>query len=106
MFDLNSVFIDKFFIKVFNQNEVLLKINPVTELVGVMVYDSSGRRLGKIRKVLRNDNKNNFKSLVVKNKFYSKPVLVERGQIEIMRKNVILNVESLKQGNGRKKRTR
>jgi sporulation protein YlmC with PRC-barrel domain len=100
-----SVFIDKSFIKVFNQNEVLLKINPVTELVGVKVYDGSGRKLGRVSKVLRDDNKNNFKSLVVKDGFFRRPLLVDRSHIEIMKKNIILNVESLERskGKGRKR---
>ena len=93
--NFRSVFIDKSFIKVFNQNEVLLKINPVTELVGVRVYDGSGRKLGKVSKVLRKNNGNDFDSLVVKDGFFARPSLVDRSHIEIMKRNIILNVESL-----------
>ena len=92
-FSLNHEFIDKQFIKVFNENEVLLNINPVTSLKGRSVYDSSGRNLGKVRKVLRDNNKNDFRSIVVKGKFFSKPILVEKSSIDIMKKNIILNVE-------------
>lgn len=94
-FSLRSVFIDKLFIKVFNQNEVLLKVNPVTELLGVKVYDGSGRKLGKIKKIVRGNNNNDFKSLIVKDGFFARPLLIDRSQIEIMKRNVILNVESI-----------
>lgn len=86
-------FIDKQSIKVFNQNEVLLKINPVTSLKGLSVYDTSGRRLGKVKKVMRSDNNNDFTSLVVKDKFYSKALLIEKDKIDIMKKNIILNID-------------
>lgn len=105
LFKMHSVFIDKSLIKVFNQNEILLKINPVTELIGIKVYDGSGRKLGKIQKVIRNNNKNDFTSLVVKDGFFKRPLLVDRSQIEIMKKNIILNVESLERSKikGKKK---
>lgn|GEM_PF-1959446 len=89
------VFIDRQFIKVFNQNEVLLAINPITTLRGLSVYDTSGRNLGKVRKILRQDNRNEFTSLVVRNKFYSRAVLIPKDKIDIMKKNIILNIDYL-----------
>lgn len=88
-------FIDKSFIKVLNQNEALLNINPVTNLKGLSVYDTSGRMLGKIVKVLRKDNRNEFTSIVVKNKFYSRSILIPKDKIDIMKKNIILNIDYL-----------
>ena len=77
-------FIDRSFIKVLNQNEALLNINPVTSLKGLSVYDISGRKLGKVVKVLRKDNSNSFSSIVVKNRFYSRPILIGKDKIDIM----------------------
>ena len=92
-FGLGSIFIDRSFIKVFNQNEVLLNINPVTSLKGRQVYDVSGRKLGKVRKILRKDNDNNFTSIVVKDRFYKKPILIGKDKIDIMKKNIVLNID-------------
>ncbi len=91
----SSTFIDKSLIKVFNQNEAVLNINPVTALKGLAVYDTSGRRLGTVRKIIREGNSNNFKSLVVKNRFYSRAILIEKDKIDIMKKNIILNIDYL-----------
>lgn len=102
-FSFNSEFIDKNFIKVFNKNEVLLNTNPVTALKGLLVYDNSGRKLGKVKKVLRKDNKNDFKSLIVKDKFYSRPILVEKDKISIMKKNIVLNIDYVEYSDNLKK---
>jgi sporulation protein YlmC with PRC-barrel domain len=97
--NLSPEFIDRSFIKVFTQNEVLLNINPVTTLKGLSVYDSSGRELGKVRKILRADNKNNFTSLVVKHRFYSRPILIPKDKIDVMKKNIVLNIDYLEYSN-------
>lgn len=99
-----SVFIDRSFIKEFNQNEVLLTINPVTILGGLSVYDKSGRKLGKVRKVLREGNKNKLKSLVVRDKFYSRSILIPKDKIDIMKKNIVLNIDYLEYSNNIKKK--
>jgi sporulation protein YlmC with PRC-barrel domain len=92
-FSISKEFIDRAFIKTFDQNQILLKINPVTSLKGLKVYDMSGRKLGKVIKVLRQSNTNNFTGLVIKNRFFSRPILVEKEKIDIMKKNVILNID-------------
>lgn len=102
-FSFSYTFIDKAFVKVFKQQEVVLNINPVTFLRGLYVYDKSGRKLGKVRKVLRDNINNDFKSLVVKDKFYSKSILIEKDKIDIMKKNIILNIDYLEHTNSIKK---
>jgi sporulation protein YlmC with PRC-barrel domain len=103
-FSMFKQFIDKSFIKTFNQDQILLKINPVLSLRGLKVYDKSGRRLGKVRKVLRQDNGNNFTSFVVKDKFYSKSILIGKDNIGIMKKNIILNMDYDKESRTLRKR--
>jgi sporulation protein YlmC with PRC-barrel domain len=92
-FSMYKQFIDKVFIQTFNQDQILLKINPVLSFKGLKVYDKSGRKLGKVRKVLRSDNTNNFTSLVVRDRFYSRSILVGKENIAIMKKNIILNMD-------------
>ena len=99
-----STFIDKSFIKVFNQNEALLNINPVTSLKGLSVYDTAGRDIGKVRKVMRPDKRNDFTSLVVKNRFYSRSVLIPKDKIDIMKKNIVLNIDYLEYSDQLKKK--
>jgi sporulation protein YlmC with PRC-barrel domain len=104
LFSTHKEFIDKAFIKTFNQDQILLKINPVPSLKGLKVYDRSGRKLGKVRKVLRQDNRNDFTSLVVKDRFYSRSILVGKSNIGIMKKNIILNMDYDKNSKNLKRR--
>lgn len=97
-------FVDRPLIKVLNRNQALLRINPVTSLKGLSVYDTSGRKLGKVTKVMRHDNSNNFTSIVVKNKFYSRQILIEKDKIDIMKKNIILNIDYLEYSEGLKEK--
>ena len=90
---MSKEFIDRSFIKSFSQSQILLSINPVTSLKGLTVYDISGRKLGKVKKVLRKDHTNSFTSLVVKGRIFSRPILIEKEKIDIMKKNIILNVD-------------
>ena len=71
-------------------DKIMLSINPVILLKGKLVFDADGKKLGKVVKVERKDKTNNFQTLVIKKKFYSKSKEVPRSEIDVMKKNIIL----------------
>lgn len=70
---------------------VILGIDPVTSLVGKLVFDADGRKLGKVTKVGRKGCSNLFVDLAVKKRFFSKELRIPKDHVAVMRKNVILN---------------
>ncbi|MBR9691879.1 hypothetical protein GOV06_03765 [Candidatus Woesearchaeota archaeon] len=71
--------------------KIMLSIDPVMLLVGKDVFDADGRLLGKVIDVVRKSKLNNFKSIIVKRKFYSKGVEIPKSEIKTSKKNIILN---------------
>ena len=73
-----------------SDESIVLSIDPVTELVGKHVFDADGRNLGKVSRLNRDDSKNDFESLIVKKRIYSKGILIPKKEIDVMKKNIIL----------------
>lgn len=74
-----------------SRKSVMLSIDPATMLRGKVVFDSDGRRVGKVKMVVRKGLTNSIESIAVKRKFYSRAVRFKKSDIEVMKKNVILN---------------
>jgi sporulation protein YlmC with PRC-barrel domain len=70
--------------------KILLSIDPIFLLNGKSVFDSDGKKLGKISKIMQLGNYNDFDAIIVKRKFYLPGIRVEKSQIEVMHKNIIL----------------
>lgn len=84
------VYIDKANFEVFSTNAIVLKIDPVTLLKGKLVFDSTGRKVGTVKKINRDDTTNKFKSIEVKGKIYKRKAIIKASQIATMQKNIIL----------------
>ncbi len=65
MFEVDQ-YIDENYIKSLSQDGAVLKSIPVTEYVGMEVYDSMGKKVGKIMDVSRSKMTNTLNSLKVK----------------------------------------
>lgn len=89
----NKLYIDKDYIEKFSADGIVLKINPISQIIGKIVFDMDGRNLGKVKKVNRKSNANAFDSISVKNGIFSKEKIIYANQIEVIKKNIILNVE-------------
>ncbi len=72
-------------------NKAMLSIDPVILLIGKEVFDVDGKRLGKVSKVIRKNNINDFEAIVVKKKIYSKGIEIPKSNIDVLKKNIILN---------------
>ena len=87
-----NLFIDKEYFTIDFEQAMMLKIEPVTSLIGKIVFDVDGKRIGKVQDIERSNNSNDFKAILVKKNIFSKPVVIEKKKIEMAKKNVILNV--------------
>ena len=79
------------YIDQFHEDSVLLKINPVSTLIGKVVFDKDGKRVGRVKKIVRTSTANNFKEIIVKRNNFSKAKHIKKGDMEVIAKNIILN---------------
>jgi len=91
-----SKLISKFFVGIeylgdVSEESIVLSIDPVTELIGKHVFDADGRNLGKVARLNRKGTENNFDEIVVKKRIYSKGITIPKKDIDVMKKNIILN---------------
>ncbi|MFH1771019.1 MAG: PRC-barrel domain-containing protein [archaeon] len=86
-----KVFVDKEYVASESENAIVLSTDPVINLIGKIVFDSQGTKVGKVIDLDRQTNANNFKALIVKKKPYSKPMLIPKDDVDIFKENIILN---------------
>jgi sporulation protein YlmC with PRC-barrel domain len=87
---VKRVFIGKEFFKSYTADAIMLRIDPVTNLVGKQVFDSTGKRVGKVVELKRKGTGNSYTELRVKKNLYSKSIFIPKKDIKIAKKNVIL----------------
>lgn len=85
-----SFYVDKAFFNTVD-NKAMLSIDPVPLLKGKQVFDLDGKKLGKVVKVNRKNNNNDFESLTVRKRFFSKSIRIPKSEIDVMKNNIILN---------------
>ena len=88
-----NIFIGKEFFQSESKKAIVLNIEVVLNLFNKKVYDSVGRYLGIVKKVLRKSNSNTFSELIVKKSFYKKPLRIKKKEVSVAKKNIILNKE-------------
>ncbi len=93
MVDKRDVFIGKEFFRGESEKSIMLKIEPVTNLIGKQVFDTAGKRVGSISDVKRKSNSNNYMDLMVKKAIYRKAFAIPQKDIAIAKKNIILKKE-------------
>ena len=85
-----EVFIARSFVRAFDSDSIILKISPATSLVGKIVFDRDGKRIGKVFCVARVGTSNQIKQILVRKSPIAKPVSVPKKDIDVMDKNIIL----------------
>ena len=85
----SKFYIDSTFFKS-AEDKIILSIDPIISLIGKEVFDSDGKKLGKVVDVLRKDHKNDLKAILIKRKFYSKKKEIPKIDISVSKKNIIL----------------
>ncbi|MEE9525870.1 MAG: PRC-barrel domain-containing protein [Candidatus Woesearchaeota archaeon] len=74
-----------------SEKNIMLSIDPVLLLLGKEVFDADGKKLGKVKGVIRDNDTNSFKTLIVKRKLYSRKQKIPKADIKVSKKNIILN---------------
>jgi len=88
-----DIFIGKEFFRGESEKTIMLKIEPVVNLIGKRVFDSTGKKVGIVREIKRKANSNNYTDLVVKKSIYKRSFTVPKKDIEVAKKNIILKKE-------------
>ena len=83
-------YVDKTFFNTVG-NKAMLSIDPVLLLKKKQVFDVDGKKLGKVIKVNRKSNANDFESITIKKRFFSKGIKIPKSEIDVMKNNIILN---------------
>ncbi|MCA9477584.1 MAG: PRC-barrel domain-containing protein [Nanoarchaeota archaeon] len=87
-----NLFIDKeYFNKEFDE-AMMLQIEPVTSIIGKLVFDVDGKKIGKVKDIERTNHGNDYKALLVKKTIFSKPKIIEKKNVDVTKKNVLLKV--------------
>lgn|SRR3989338_4124563 len=86
-----DLFIDLSYVEKLFAQSIILKINPVTRYIGMKVYDADGKFLGKVRDIVRKTNTNKIDAIIIKRGLFLKYLEVPVIEIEVEKKNIILN---------------
>ena len=85
------LFVDKDYCEPENVDSIILKIDPITMLKGKIVFDSEGKRLGKVVGFERTGVRNTCDVILVRKNVFKKPISIPYSAIETSKKNIILN---------------
>lgn len=72
------------------KSALLLKDEPYYTLLGRIVYDAEGKRLGRVKHLYQIDHTNEFESFLVKKGIFSRTRLIEREKIQVSKKGILL----------------
>ena len=86
---ISKLFLGKEFLNV-SEDAVMLSIDPVTALEGKRVFDADGKKMGKVKEVIRKGNTNTLSAIMIKKNFYSSAIKIPKDDIDISKKNIIL----------------
>ena len=84
------MFINKEYVSSNVEEIIMLSIEPVIDLIGKLVFDSEGRRLGKVTDVERDNSSNTFTSVIVGRGFLAKHFIIPKQDINVHKMNIIL----------------
>lgn len=86
-----KLFIGREFFETDSEDAIMLSIEPVTLIIGKQVFDSLGKKVGKVVDLERADTDNQFRALIIKKRIYFRPFTVPRSAVTITKHNVLLN---------------
>jgi sporulation protein YlmC with PRC-barrel domain len=85
-------YIGREYIQSLTQSGAVLKILPVKELMGLVVYDLNGKKLGKVKAITRSKKTNSIVSFTVERGFRKEDAVFSGKDIKEVGKGVILKV--------------
>ena len=69
---------------------LLFNMDPFYILPGRRVYDSDGRKLGRVIRAVQIGGTNDFEALLVRKHFFSRTLRIKKERIEVSKRNIIL----------------
>ncbi|MGM5481981.1 MAG: PRC-barrel domain-containing protein [Nanobdellota archaeon] len=84
-------FVSMDYVDAFSGESLMLKIDPVTNLKGKIVFDTDGKRLGKVTEIKRPSFENEITEILVKKNIFTKPFSLKASDLEVVDKNIIMN---------------
>jgi len=88
-----TFYVDTLFIDSLSNKVVKLNIIPVVTNIGKKVFDVEGRYVGKVVGLVKTNDKNEFKGLIVKKRFFFRGKTINKSDIKTNDKNIILKIE-------------
>jgi len=85
-----KLYIGKEFISSDSKEQVILNIEPVTNMIGKEVYDSKGERIGYVKDLIRKSNSNTYSDIVVKKSFFRRAFPISKADVSVAKKSIIL----------------
>ena len=80
LFKIDQYF-GKNYIKTLTEQGAILKITPVDDIVGLVVYDSTGKNVGKIKSIKRSKKTNKLLSITMYSNLYKEDVTIDADYI-------------------------
>ncbi len=85
------IFIGKESIASQSEKTIMLKIEPVTNIIGKKVFDAAGKKIGSVFDLKRKSTANTYTDLKVRQAIYKKSFLIPKKEVRVSKKNVILD---------------
>ncbi len=76
-----------------NGKGAILHIDPITEVKGKIVYDSKGRKIGKVSSVNRTKKTNSLSAIIIDRGLIKKPLKLSVSKIKNIGKNIMLKIQ-------------
>ena len=90
LLDRKRLFIGKEFLGHESEKGIVLKIDPVTSLLGKQVFDAVGKRIGVVSDIKRKTNSNSYTHLMVKKAIYRRAFEIPKKDVDVAKKSIIL----------------
>jgi sporulation protein YlmC with PRC-barrel domain len=84
------LFIGKEFISSDTKDHIILNMEPVTNIIGKKVYDSTGKKIGYVKNIVRKSKTNAYSEILVKKAVYRRAFSIPKKEVEIAKKSIIL----------------
>jgi sporulation protein YlmC with PRC-barrel domain len=70
-------YIGKNYIKTITEQGAILKITPIEEIIGLQVFDSTGKSIGEIKQIKRSKKTNKLLSITVYSDLYKDNIVID-----------------------------
>jgi sporulation protein YlmC with PRC-barrel domain len=80
LFKIDQYF-GKNYIKTITEQGAILKITPVDDIIGHMVYDSTGKSVGEIKSIKRSKKTNKLLSITIYSDLYKEDIIIDADYI-------------------------